>query len=384
METNRTVFSKLSVNYISMYIYLGVMTPFWGIWLKSKGLSASEIGIVIAIPYLIKIIIAPLISQAADQREEYRRPLIMCVLSSVIFSYFYFFIEGFWMLLAVTIAVNLTFPAIVPLMETITVAQTTKHKLRYGRIRSFGSFSFIFAAILVGWLLRDQSANTILYYAFGCLLVLLISVMSLPKGNKQNKYNKGIIRKSPILRLLGSKDFLWFLCVVGLLQASHGVFYSMGSIYWQEKGLGEEIIGLLWAVGVIAEILFFVFGGGLVRKYRISSIFAIIGFFGALRWVLMATSISLPIVFMAQLFHGLTFGASHLVAIEYIGQKVSNENAGTAQSLYSSLPLGLGMGLATYAGGIIYENAAGDAYLAMAAMCFIAFMASILRFYRKK
>lgn len=384
METSRIVFSKLSLNYTSMYIYLGVMTPFWGIWLKYKGLSPSEIGIVIAVPYIIKIIVAPLISQKADKREEYRRPLIFCVLSSVVFSGLYFIIDGFWMLLIVTALVNLTYPAVVPLMETITVAQSVKHNLRYGRIRSFGSISFIFAAVLVGWLLRDQSIEAVLYYAFGSLLVLLICVIILPTGNKHNKNDIGKSENSPIKLLLKSREFLWFLCIVGLLQASHGVYYSMGSIYWQENGLEEDVIGFLWAIGVVAEILFFIFGGGLVRKYPISAIFALIGLMGALRWRIMASSVFLPVMIIAQFLHGFTFGVSHLVAIEYIAHKVPNQSAGTAQSLYSSLPLGLGMGLSTYAGGLIYEKAAGNAYFAMAAMCFIAFLASIFRFYRKK
>lgn len=384
MDNSRTVFSKLAVNYTSMYVYLGVMTPFWAMWLKHKGLSPSEIGIVIALPYLIKIIVAPLISQAADKRGEYRRPLILCVTSSAFFSCFYFISNGFWVLLAITVAVNLTYPAVVPLMETITVSQTIKHKLRYGRIRSFGSFSFIFAAVIVGWFLRYQPIDAVLYYAFGCLIILLLSVIILPKGNKPDKNDTIITSKSPIKQLLRSKDFLWFLAVVGLLQASHGVYYSMGSIYWQENGLGEDIIGLLWGVGVVAEILFFVYGGGLIRKYPISIIFAVIGILGALRWAIMASSVSLPIIFFAQLLHGFTFGASHLVAIEYISEKVLSKNAGTAQSLYSSLPLGLGMGVSTYAGGLIYEEATGDAYFAMAGMCFLAFLTSIVRFCRKK
>ena len=384
MEISRTVFSKLAVNYTSMYFYLGVMTPFWAMWLKHKGMSPSEIGIIIAMPYLIKVIVAPLISQTADNREEYRRPLILCVMSSAIFSCFYFFADGFWMLLAVTIAVNLTFPAVVPLLETITVAQSLKHNLRYGRIRSFGSFSFIFAAVIVGWLLGHQPIDAVLYYAFVCLFILLLSVIILPKGNKRKKRDVKNVSNSPIKKILGNKEFLWFICVVGLLQASHGVYYSMGSIYWQENDLGEEIIGLLWAVGVVAEILFFVYGGGLVRKYPLFSVFAVIGFLGAVRWVIMASTVFLPIIVIAQLLHGLTFGASHLVAIEYIAEKVSSENAGTAQSLYSSLPLGLGMGVATYTGGLIYEKAAGDAYLAMAGMCLLAFLISIVRFYRKK
>ncbi|MDG1857613.1 MAG: 3-phenylpropionate MFS transporter [Emcibacteraceae bacterium] len=379
---SRSIFSRLSANYTSMYIYLGIMTPFWGMWLRSKGLSASEIGILIAIPYILKIFIAPFISQLADKRDEYWRPLVICVTSGMFFTICYFWADDFWSLLIVTVLINLTMPAVVPLLETITVSQSEKHTLDYGRIRSFGSASFIVAAIIVGWFLKSQDVDNLLWYVIASLVLLIITVLLMPRGNKKRKQE--ITKQgSPIKELLSNRDFVWFLLVVGLLQVSHGVYYSMGSIYWKEMGLGEDVIGLLWAVGVVAEILFFIFCGPWIRKYPIAVTFAVIGLMGALRWTMLAISLSLPILFVVQLFHGLTFGASHLVAIQYISKNVKSEFSGTAQSLYSSLPLGLGMGLSTYVGGIIYENGQGDAYFAMAALCAVAFLMALLRLYRR-
>lgn len=385
METRRSAFAKLCANYTSVYIYLGVMTPFWAIWLSYKGLSPSEIGTIIAIPYLIKLVVAPIISQASDKRQEYRRPLIMCVVSSVMFTGCYFIADGYWQLLLVTILVNLTLPAVMPLMETITVAQSSKHDLLYGRIRSFGSVSFIVAAVVLGWFLKNtEEESIILGFVFASLVLLLLTSLLLPHGNKIEGTLSATTRISPIKAMLRNADFLWFLVVVGLIQASHGVYYSMGSIYWQEGGLGEDIIGMLWAVGVIAEILFFVFCGNLIRKFPVSVIFAVIGIFGTLRWLVLSLTMSLPMIVLVQILHALTFGASHLVAIHYIGRNVSDEYAGTAQSLYSSLPLGLVMGVSTYTGGIIYEYRAGGAYVVMSGMCFMAFLISLLRIRRKK
>lgn len=382
MSSSQSIFSRLSANYTSFYIYLGIMTPFWGMWLRSKGLSASEIGILIAIPYILKIFVAPLISQLADKRDEYWRPLVICVASSLIFTMCYFWVSGFWSIFIVTVLVNLTLPAVVPLLETITVRQAVRHSLDYGRIRSFGSASFIVAAIVVGWFLKSQDVDFVLWYVIGSIAFLLITSLLMPRGNKKRTSSK-IDQNSPIKELLSNGDFVWFLIVVGLLQVSHGVYYSMGSVYWKEMGLGEDIIGLLWAIGVVAEILFFVFCGKWVRKYPITVTFAVIGLFGTLRWAVLAMTLSLPILFTVQILHGLTFGASHLVAIQYISKTVKADYAGTAQSLYSSLPLGLGMGLSTYIGGIIYESGEGDAYFAMAFLCAMAFLMSIFRLYRK-
>lgn len=383
MKANYAAFLRLSANYTSLYIYLGIMTPFWGMWLRNKGLSPSEIGIIIALPYLMKVIVAPLISQAADKRGEYWRPLLISIVLGTVFTGFYFVGTSFWSLLLITFAVNLCFPAVTPLLETITVSQSVKHDLNYGRIRSFGSVSFIVATVVVGLFLKSYSIDYVLWAVCGSLLFLLTTVLCLPRGNKRVA-DQNNLSASPMKSLLKSNEFVWFLIVVGLLQMSHGVFYSMGSIYWKENGIDEDIIGLLWGVGVVAEVLLFVFCNNVVKKYPVFLLFAVIGFCGVIRWMILSMTMSLPILFIIQILHGVTFGASHLAAIQYMASKITPARAGTAQSLYSALPLGLGMGLSTYVGGVIYERESAGAYIAMAFLCAVALLLSIIFLYRKK
>ena len=378
MKANHSVFLRLSANYTSLYIYLGIMTPFWGMWLRNKGLPPSEIGIIIALPYLMKIIIAPLISQAADKHDEYWRPLLLSVLIGTAFTFLYFAGTSFWSLLLITFAVNLCFPAVTPLLETITVSQSIKHDLNYGRIRSFGSVSFIVASIIVGFFLKTYSIEYVLWAVCGSLLFMLTTMIYLPRGNKKVS-GDNFHSTSPLKSLLKNNEFIWFLIIVGLLQMSHGVFYSMGSIYWKENGIDEDMIGLLWGGGVIAEVLLFVFCNNIIKKYPVFFVFAVIGFFGVVRWLIFSMTVSLPILFITQMLHGLTFGASHLAAIQYMAAKITAARAGTAQSLYSSLPLGLGMGIATYVGGVIYESSGGGAYMAMSLFCACAFILSMIR-----
>lgn len=382
MSNKNSIFWRLSANYTALYIYLGIFTPFWGLWLRAKGISPSEIGIIIALPYLMKIIIAPLISQFADKREEYWRPIMVTALSGFAFFTLYFFGEGFWQFLLITICVNLTFPAITPLLETITVSQAGKHDLDYGRIRSFGSFSFIAASVLFGWYLKENDTGDIIWAIYLSLLFLVLTIALLPRGNKKKRRDEPSM-ENPIKTLLSDKNFLIFLLVVGLLQMSHGVYYSLGSLYWAEQGLGEDTIGLLWGIGVIAEILFFVFCGKWIAEKPVMRIFALVGLLGSIRWAVMGMTVSLPILFVFQTVHALTYGASHLAAISYISRRVSREMGGSAQSLYSALPLGLGLGLATYVGGVLYETSGSLSYYAMAVLCFMAFVLS-LAFYRKK
>ena len=358
------------------------MAPFWAMWLENKGLSPSEIGIIIAVPHFMKIFMAPLISQAADQRDEYWRPLIICSSLSVLFSAFYFVVADFWPLFFITVAVNISMPVIMPLLETITISQTTKHHLNYGWIRSFGSVSFIAASVFMGWFLKSNSVDYVVWVSFASLVLIFISALFLPRGNK--KISKYSDNTAPLLNLIKQPNFVWFLFTVGFLQMSHGVYYSMGSIHWKDNGLNEDIIGLLWAIGVIAEIAVFLFMGKIIDRTSTRAIFAVIGIFGTFRWAVMGVSVSLPVLFAVQLIHGLTFGASHFAAIKYLSKNIASEFSGSAQSLYTAFPLGLGMALSTYFGSLLFEHVGGNAYYAMSLLCFLTVLMTIPRFKRKK
>ncbi len=375
------IFLRLSGNYLSFFIYLGVFVPFWAMWLKSKGLSSSEIGIIIAIPHLMKVFIAPVISQAADKAQQYWRPLFICASLSVIFSSLYFIASGFWQIFFITFAVNMFMPALMPLLETITLRQAIKHKLNYGPIRSFGSLSFILAAVFFGWVVKNNSVDFVIWATWGSLVVILITVFFLPRGSNRICENSQIEKEShfPLKKLLLNPQFVLFLLTVGFLQMSHGVYYSMGSIYWQDNAIDEDIIGLLWAIGVAAEILVFIFLGGFLTKITPRYIFAFIGLVGAIRWAVTAMTLSLPLLFFIQIFHGLTYGATHLGAINYLSSRIPDQYAGSAQSLYTALPLGLGMALSTYFGSVLYEKFAGGAYYAMSLLCILAILVSLKR-----
>ena len=169
---------------------------------------------------------------------------------------------------------------------------------------------------------------------YGSLILMIATIIYMPRGNKKTQQTD-ILPGSSIKFLMKNTDFIWFLLVVGLLQMSHGVYYSMGSIYWKENGINEDIIGLLWAVGVIAEILLFIFCNNIIKKYPVFMIFAFIGLTGTVRWAIFAMSFSLPILFFTQILHALTFGLA-IWQLFIIWQKILIQNVGgTAQSLYS-------------------------------------------------
>ena len=70
--------------------------------------------------------------------------------------------------------------------------------------------------------------------------------------------------------------------------------------------------------------------------------------------------------------HGLTFALLHLACMRLIVQVVPFRLAATAQSIYGTMCIGLATALLTLASGLLYERMGGNAFLVMAALCFLA------------
>ena len=87
---------------------------------------------------------------------------------------------------------------------------------------------------------------------------------------------------------------------------------------------------------------------------------------GVIRWMILANTTDVYLLFATQWLHGLTFGAAHLAAIHYILRTVPEHLSASAQGLYSGFARGLVMGLMMMLSGGLYETYSGSAFYAMA------------------
>src|SRR3546814_8893414 len=97
------------------------------------------------------------------------------------------------------------------------------------------------------------------------------------------------------------------------------------------------MIGLLWAEGVIAEVLLFACGAKVVQRLGPARMLLLGALAGVVRWTLLAASTDLAVLFAAQALHAFTFGAAHLGAIAFIARAApagrSEEHTSELQSL---------------------------------------------------
>ena len=360
---------RLGGFYAASFLVVGIQLPFWPVFLAGRGLGVQEIAFVFAAAIWGKVIATPVLGAFADRFG--RRRAVMIVLSGAACAAYagLWPVAGFWALLALNLVAGVAQSALMPLGDSITLAAVRSEGLDYGRVRVWGSVTFILASVGGGALLALGSRasladNQVLLLVLAASIVLFAACLGIPSVSPRAALIR--LRWSHLGGLLADRRFWLFVTSAAALQSSHQLYYGFGTLYWRGLGFSDPVIGALWAEGVVAEIVLFWFSAPIVGRLGPLGLMALGGVAGIVRWSLMGILPGLGPAAVLQLLHALTFGASHLGAMHFMARRVPLGAAASAQSLYAALSAGLGSGLVMLAAGALYAAYGGAAYPFMA------------------
>jgi len=372
---------RVSVLFAAIFVVAGTNLPYFPVWLDWRGLSPSEIAFITALPLFVRVLVTPVIAFAADRTGDHRRFLIAlswCGLAALgLLSQS----TGFWPILVCTLAFSLAWTTIMPLTETVALSGVTVAGLDYGRMRLWGSLTFIAASVCGGWVVERLGAASAIWLvvAGGALTTAASHALARPIGLGRLKAatSPPRLQIADAMGLLRSRTILLFLLATGAIQAAHAVFYTFGTLHWGTQGLSAGWSGALWAIAVIAEIGLFAFSAAVVRRLGAVELIIMGGAAAVVRWLAMGFDPPLAWLVPLQILHGLTFGATHLGAMHFMGRVVPARQTGTAQALYASVTGGIAMGGAMLMAGPLYAAYGGHAYWPMAIIAAVGVAAGV-------
>ena len=358
--------TRLALFYATTFFVIGIYMPFWPAWLSSNGLGPTEIGILLSITTWTRVVMGPLVAQAADRLGR-RKPFMIGLGFMTLVTFFLFTYAGsFFEFAAISFLLGCSFAPMIPLAETTTLSVAAHRGLDYGRIRLWGSLTFIAASWGGGLWLAGRTENAILPLLLVGSVSILFACLVLPDV----QFSRIQTTRAPIRRLLRSPVFVLFLAAAGLIQGSHAAFYGFSTIHWRTIGLSDQIIGLLWAIGVGAEVLLFAVSRAILRHIDVTKLLLIGAAAAIARWISMAYFEDFLILILIQTLHALTFGATHLACLHFIQKAAPLASTTTAQALYSALGLGVASALMMALAGRIYDHHQSSVFLAMAVAAF--------------
>ncbi|KAA1193665.1 3-phenylpropionate MFS transporter [Photorhabdus heterorhabditis] len=361
----------LALDYFTYFFSYGIFLPFWAIWLQGEGIEPDMIGILLGAGlvsrFLGSLLIAPTVKNPAKLIVALRILALLTLIFVVGFT-----LGNHWAwLLFVMIGFNLFFSPMMPLGDALAGTWQKQFPFDYGKIRVWGSIAFIISSALTGELISVWGHHAILITMLLSVLSTLLVTLLKPSIMPANEVKSDKINVVSFKQLLSEKPICQFLLCVALLQGAHAGYYSFSAIYWEKLGYSASVVGYLWSLGVVAEVVIFTLSNKLFRRWSARDLLLLSGICGVVRWGLMATFTALPVLIVVQILHCGTFTVCHLAAMRFIGARKEEEIV-RLQAAYSALAMGGAIAVMTVVAGFMYDYLHSGIFWVMALVAFPA------------
>ena len=325
--------------FFAYYGYVGVFSPYASLYFADRGLSATQIGILMSLMQVMRIFGPNLWGWVADQS---RRRVLVLRLTSVVaaLSFCGMFVgQSFMFFFALMVTVNLFTSAQGPISEALMLSSMRGDLTHYGRVRLWGSVGFIVLVTLSGYALDWQGIELMPWIA----LLMLVMVTSVTFSLHEEPATQHAQPSNSVRELLSRKSVLSFFASTFLMIAAHSSLYVYYSLYLSDMGYSKSVIGLMWSLGVIAEILFFFYQAPLFRRFGVRKLMLFSLAIAVIRFLMIGWGAqSLSVLLIAQVLHAATFGVHHSASVATLQRWFAGPLQARGQALYISISYGLG------------------------------------------
>jgi PPP family 3-phenylpropionic acid transporter len=363
--------SRLGLFYVVSYLGTGVSLPFIATYFHARGLTGAQIGLILALPMLIRPFTGPALAVWADGFTLRRTPMAWLALGAGAGYIAMLAAPGFPTLLLCWLVGMTCLTTLTPLIDVIALRRSRLEGFNYGLPRGAGSAAFIVANLAMGAILTVAAPSVIPIWitvaVLGCALIAA-TVIPPDRVHETEVAPDKTTRWKGLGTLLRDRTFLLAVVTAGLIQGTHAFYYGFSTLLWRREGVSEPLIGVLWGVGVAVEVGFMWFAEPWRRKVGPERLLVLGGAAAAIRWTALAFAPPLWLLFPLQALHALTFAASFMASLRLIERLAPPQSASAAQAINSALSAGFMLGVATLASGPLFDAFGVKGYLAMAVM----------------
>lgn len=331
--------ARLGAYYFAYFAYAGVLMPYFALWLAAQAFSAREIALILAMPAVARIFAPAAWGWIAD-RSGWRRGIVVFSAFAVCLGFAALYVvRGLAGTALVMFLLSVLAASALPIVESIALAATAGRVGQYGPIRLWGSVGFILAVLGTGAWLDHARPDTVLHIVVALAAVVCLVSLAIPSGAAARPAQGGERIRGLLLR----PEALAFFGACICMSIAHGAFNGFYSLFLERAGYSKSVIGALWTLGVVAEIVLFLRLPALMRRFSLRALLMAAFACAAVRFVAMALGVQQPLVLVAaQLLHAVTFGAFHAASIAAVHRMFPAPFEARGQTLYASLTHGVG------------------------------------------
>ena len=350
-----------------IFASLGLYFPYYSLYLRENaGLSASEVGMIVATVPLMGILAQPLWGRLGDRTASRSRILALVAFGASVGHVCLAWPTTFTGYLIATSSVAFFGSALAPMAVSTSLAQLhPPAERRYGRVRTMGTLAFAVSVGTLPFWIQDvapfrasapEASTPALGWIFPpagfYLLVAGVLALALPRhSDSASKAVSGdwrlLFQGTAFARLL-----LLTLLAYFLLQGPTVLF----PLLVRAHGGGLEVISQMWLLMILLEIPLVFWVGSTMDRIGPRGVIAIGLVSAVVRWGVSGFSENLTWVYAAQILHGVTVWGIVIGIPLYADRIMPERLRSTGQSLLAMVGISLGSILSNLTTGILTEH----------------------------
>lgn len=325
--------------YFFYFAFVGLFSPYWSLYLQSINFDVVQIGILMSIQPVMRMLAPAIWGWAADHLDNRRLVIQIAALGSALAYIGVFFTTQYLYLFLIMAVMSFFWSASMPLVEATTLTYLGKQSVRYGLLRSWGSIGFIVAVLGLGYLFDYID----IYWILWAGLLVKLGIFAFSRQIPPTEVLAHHTDSQPILRLVMRPQVLALFAACFLMAVAHGPYYTFFSIYLVEHGYAKSSVGLLWSLGVVCEIGVFALMPWLMGRFSLPQILMASLLLAVLRFLLIGWQVdNLWVLLFAQTLHAATFGSYHASAVALVHHFFQGRHQSKGQALFGSVTYGMG------------------------------------------
>lgn len=325
--------------FFAYYGFVGVFSPYASLFFADKGMTPAQIGVLMSLMQVMRIFGPNLWGWVADHTQQRVLVLRITALAALVVFSGMFFGQTFVHFFAVMIAINAFTSAQGPLSEALMLSEMRGDLTHYGRLRLWGSVGFIAAVTAAGQLLDWGGIALMPWISWALLALVLAASLSM----RESQHGSAQQDAPSVLALLKRREVCAFFVSTFLMVAAHAALYVFYSLYLAQLGYSKTVIGMMWSLGVVAEIVFFYYQAPIFRRIGVRTLMMASLLIAVARFLMIGfCAQSLFWLLVAQVLHAATFATHHSASVITLQRWFSGPLQARGQALFISISYGLG------------------------------------------
>ncbi len=325
--------------FFAYYGFVGVFSPYASLYFADRGMTAAQIGVLMSLMQVMRIFGPNLWGWVADHTQRRVTVLRVTALAALTAFCGMFFGQTFTHFFLVMVAINTFTSAQGPLSEALMLSEMRGDLTHYGRLRLWGSVGFIASVTLAGQLLDWRGIGLMPWIALILLALVLAASLRMRETPQAHAHQDA----PSVIRLLMRPEVSAFFVSTFLMVAAHASLYVFYSLYLAQLGYSNTVIGLMWSLGVVVEIVFFFYQAPIFRRIGVQKLMLASLLIAVVRFLMIGfCAQSLFWLLVAQVLHAATFGVHHSASVMTLQRWFSGPLQARGQALYTSISYGLG------------------------------------------